>query len=231
MARQSIKRQVAHKVWINVIVNSNYVKQEGWDPNYIEVDGKQISRVNLVATVVGKFLSDDGNYGALTLDDSTDTIRCKAFGPDVARLKDANIGDVVRFIGKVREYNEEIHLSPEVVKVIDDKNWLLAWKMELGEPKVIDAPARPASTAALKETGTQASLDQPKEEKPSQPEENFSANVLKIIKDLDKGDGAKTEAIIEASKLEVDEAKNVIAGLLKSGDIFEPKKGILKVLD
>ena len=83
-----IQRQVAHKVWIKNIINSNYVKQEGWKPNYVEFGGKQVSRVNLLATAVSRFLSDDGNYGALTLDDGTETIRVKAFGPDVSKISE-----------------------------------------------------------------------------------------------------------------------------------------------
>ena len=37
--------------------------------------------------------------------------------------------------------------------------------------------------------------------------------------------------IIKNSKLDEREAKTIIVGLLKSGEIFEPKKGILKLLE
>jgi DNA replicative helicase MCM subunit Mcm2 (Cdc46/Mcm family) len=37
--------------------------------------------------------------------------------------------------------------------------------------------------------------------------------------------------VISKSKLEEEDAKNIIIGLLKSGDIYEPRKGKLKVLD
>ncbi len=227
MAEQ-IKRQVAYKVWISSITNGTYVKQEGWSPNYIEINGNKVSRVNLMATVVSKFNSEDGNYSALTLDDGSDTIRCKAFGPDVFKIKDINIGSIVRFIGKVREYNEETHLSPEVVREIEDKNWLLAWNLELGEPEKV-APKDQATLDKSEQKEGGEKQEEPKVETIS--DENFSSKILGIIKKLDEGDGADLTKVIAGSKLEDDEAKNIIAGLLKAGDIFEPKKGLLKPLE
>ena len=55
--------------------------------------------------------------------------------------------------------------------------------------------------------------------------------MLGIIKDLDTGDGADLKKVIEKSGLDEEEAKNIIAGVLKSGDVFEPRKGFLKPLD
>src|SRR3989338_7810866 len=101
------KRLSASKVWIRDLVSGNFVKSSGWDPSYVEVNSKNISRAHIVATVVTKFMSDDGNYGSITLDDGTDTIRIKAFGPDAIKLKNIHVGSLVRFIGKVKEYNEE----------------------------------------------------------------------------------------------------------------------------
>jgi len=228
---QQIKRHVAYKVWINSIVNGDFVKQEGWDPNYIELDGKQISRVNIMATVVGKFLSEDGNYGAITLDDGSDTIRCKAFGPDVIKLKDVEIGSIVRFIGKVREYNEEIHLSPEVVRKIDDANWVLAWNLELGKPLENKKIEEKKLTKPIGKETQKEEKETEEAEVMTISSENFSSKILDIIKNLDGKDGADIMEVIKQSKLEEDEAKNIIAGLLKAGDIFEPKKGLLKPLD
>ena len=215
----AIQRGIAYKVWIKQIHDGQYFKQEGWDPNYVEIGGKQISRINILATVVGKFLSDDGNYGAITLDDGTDTIRSKAFGPDVKRIKPVSVGSVVRLIGKIKQYNEETYLSPEIVRVMDNLNWLLVQKLELEKIK-----SRTGGEITQKPVET-------KEEKVTEPEEAPSVNILKIIKELDKGKGAEVDIIIETCGLDIDDAKSALAGLLASGDIFEPKKGKLKVLE
>ncbi len=207
----TVKRQTAYKVWIKDLLANPYTKQEGWDPNYVEINGTQISRVNVLATAVGKFLSEDGNYGALTLDDSTETIRVKAFGPDVAKIKPVEVGQLIRLVGKPREYNDELYLAPEVIRVEDDPNWLLVRKAELSAP-------------------TDKILEK-KEPKPETEEESPSKKIAELIKFGDKGDGADMEELIKASGMDEEEAKNLIAGLLKSGDVFEPKKGKLKLLE
>ena len=219
---QSRKRVVSQKIWIRDLHTGEFVRGEGWNPSYIENDGKKVSRVHLLATVVSKFISEDGNYGTITLDDSTETIRVKAFGPDVIKLKSSKIGEIVRFIGKAKEYNDEIYLSPEIVRHIEDPNWIILHKIELGRPE--------------------EGIPQPEDVKPTVPEEvaeevikeedsSVQDKVLDIIRELNVGDGADIDLVVEKSGLDAAEAKSVIVGLLKSGDVYEPKKSKLKVLE
>lgn len=214
---KSPKRQIANKVWICDIINSNFVKKEGWEPSYIEVGDKNISRVNIISTVVGKFVSEDGNYANLTLDDGTETIRVKAFGPDVSKILVSNIGDIIQFIGKVKKYEDEIYVSPEVIRVLDDPNWLIVRKLELKSPK--------------KQAEEAKSSKEKKEETEEETVEDDSTDLIQIIRKLDKGEGASIDKVIEKSGLDIEEAKNFLFSLLKRGEIFEPKKGKLKVLD
>lgn len=222
----NVARQVAHRVWLKQIHESEYVKQEGWDPNFIKLGDKQISRINIIATIVGKFVADDGNYAALTLDDGTDTIRIKAFGPDVKFVENVNVGSVVRFVGKIKQYNDETYLSPEIVKLLEDPNWLILHKLELGK---ID-PRTGEEQVTLQKPLTQVtSASVGKKEATAESESNVSAQVLKKIQQKDKGDGAScAEIITEIGNESL--AKSKIAELLASGEIYEPKKGFLKLL-
>ena len=219
---KSKKRRIAYKIWIRDLYSGKFVHGEGWEPNYIDLGERKISRVNLLATVVSKFTSEDGNYCTITLDDGTETVRVKAFGPDVIKLKDAPIGAIVRFIGRVKEYDGEIYLSPEIIRIIDDPNWLIVHKLELGQPT--------------------SGLPEPEDVKPAIPEEvaeevikeedlSMQEKILSLIKELDVGSGADINEVIEKSGFEPAEAKSIIIGLLNSGDIYEPKKGRLKVLE
>jgi RPA family protein len=242
-----IARSVAYKVWISDISNGEYIKQEGFNPNYIVLDGKQISRVNLIATVVGKFMSDDGNYGAITIDDGTETIRMKAFGPDVIKIKKAEVGQLVRAVGKLKEYNDERYLSPDFVVEIKDPNWVIVQKLELGEAREIvataDSEGKPTEPTQPKLNGTPKTEQEdtakskesivenkPEEkvegEKPSESMPNF----VELIKKLDSGDGADMTEVVAECKLSEEEAKIFIIDLLKQGEIYEPRKGKLKVL-
>ena len=200
-----VQRQVAYKVWLSQIHNSDYVKQEGWNPSYINLGDKQVSRINIVSTVVGKFIAEDGNYATLTLDDGSDTIRVKAFGPDVRLVKDMRVGAVVRFVGKVKEFNEERYLAPEIIKELDDPNWIILHRLELGKPQVNEV----------------VEVVEPTQKSP---------NLIQIISNLDSGSGASIKEVIKEMKMEEKQAKEKIAELLASGDVFEPTKGKLKVL-
>tara|TARA_Y100000310_G_C20646160_1_gene796707 strand:+ start:140 stop:808 length:669 start_codon:yes stop_codon:yes gene_type:complete len=219
----TVERQVAYKVWLASLHSSEYVKQEGWDPNYVVLGGKQVSRVHVVATVVSKFVADDGNYGALTIDDGSETIRVKAFGPDVKRVENAKVGELVRFVGKVKEYNEEVYLSPEIVKPLNSPNWLIAHQLELGE-----MPARESTdTSSTKQESL--ATDAIKEEK-TVVDESVNTKILALIKELDIGDGAASDDVVKNLGVSLEEAKPKIAELLASGEIYEPKKGMLKLL-
>lgn len=138
-------RQTAFKCYISHIVNGNYVKKEGeFEPNYIEINSKnkakKISRVNIVANVVQKFESENKDYKFIVLDDGTASIRVKAWGLDINLFDDINIADIVLLMGKVKIYNNEIYLTPEIVKKVDI-NWELLRKLELlkeyGKPEII----------------------------------------------------------------------------------------------
>ena len=233
----TIERQVAYKVWLKQIHESEYVKQEGWDPNYIKLGDKQVSRINIVVTVVGRFVADDGNYATLTLDDGTDTIRVKAFGPDVKLIEETKVGAVVRFVGKIKQYQDEKYLAPEIVKVIDNPNWLILHKLELGkiEPRTGDEPAPiaqqkplPSTPAQPKEVPSEKTLSEPNASDAT-PEANISSQILALVAELDVESGAPTAGII--SKIGDESlAKGKIAELLASGEIYEPKKGFLKLL-
>jgi len=228
----AFSRSVAYKVWISDITSSEYIKQEGFNPNYVELAGKQVSRVNLIATVVGKFLSDDGNYGALTLDDGTETIRIKAFGPDVIKIKNIEIGQLVRAVAKIKEYNEERYLAADFVSELKDPNWLIVQKLELAEPSEVIPQPEDEETKIKPEPKQEEIKELEREPKKKETKETAGElpDFIAIITKLDTDDGADMQSVIKESKLPEDEVKTHIVELLKQGEIYEPRKGKLKVL-
>ena len=218
----AITRSTAYRIRIADIVNTQLIKQEGFNPSYIELGQNQVSRVNLISTVVGKYTSDDENYSALTLDDGTETIRVKGFGPEVLKLKNVNVGQIIRLVGKIKEYNDEKYLTCEVASKLDP-NWIIVNELELGKPV-------PIKKKVPAEKPSEDSVEQPITAD-SGGEENLNIKILNLIKSEDKGDGAMMEIILSKSGLSDEAAKDVLFALLKSGEIFEPKKGVLKILD
>lgn len=142
------ERQVARKVDIKTINKGEYVhidrisEETKYLPNYVDINGVKLSRVRIIATIIDKFVSEDGNYASLTLDDTTDTIRCKIFlnsnfensGQnlvDMETIENIEKGSVMDIIGKVREYNDERYIQPEIIVKIDDPNFEVLRKLEV----------------------------------------------------------------------------------------------------
>lgn len=205
------KRQIAFKVRIKDLINGRYVKEEGWEPNYINTkDGKNVSRVNLIGTVVAKQNDGSTNYESLILDDGSGKISVREFRENKS-LNKAEIGNVVIVIGRPREYGSEKYVVPEIVKIINNEKWIIVRKLEL-EKEII-----PENDQEVIE-----------EEVVEQKEIPLSQKIYDWIKEKDLGDGVDSEEIIKIYK---EGAEKIIRRFLIDGEIFEIKPGRLKVLE
>lgn len=126
-----IERQTAKKVHVWDIMNGSFVKKEGLEPSFVKTkQGEEISRAHILGTVTSKFIAEDGNYASVTIDDGSDTIRLKVF-KTTKPLDSLELGDVVDVIGKVREYEGETYVIPEVARKIENPNFELLRRLEL----------------------------------------------------------------------------------------------------
>ncbi len=227
---ESRDRQTAYKVWIKDIVNSELIKQGGeWDPSCIEVNGEKVSRVNIIAVNIFKYKSEDGNYCSITLDDGSDTIRLKAWKEDSGLLENLNVGDIVLVVGRVKEYNDEKYILPEIVKVVKNPNWELVRKLELF--KNYGSPNQELEKKDVKEE-IQTSNEQQVEEEVI--EDNQSTNgvrqkILNGIEKLDVEEGVDKESLLKTLGIEQEKTNTAILELLKEGEIYELKPGKLKI--
>jgi predicted transcriptional regulator len=146
----------------------------------------------------------------------------KAFSAEVINIKDVKVGSFVRFIGKVKHYNDETYLVPEVIKQGLDPNWLIVDHIELGKPEFKEVEERPKAKSTPKEELEVMEI---------KSSDNPNTKIVELIKAHDSGDGAPMEDVMKNSKMDKKEAKDIILNLLKSGEVFEPKKGILKLLE
>ncbi len=125
----SFKRHVAVKTRIVDLISGKWVDENGF--GILETKyGEKIGRARIMATVVSKFVSEDGKYMSLTLDDATETIRVKMW-ENFGMINEIAEGDIVDLIGKVRMYNEEIYILPEIVCKIDNPNLELLRRLEI----------------------------------------------------------------------------------------------------
>jgi RPA family protein len=215
------KRQIAYKVRIAEILRGRYVKEEGWQPNYILTEeGLKISRINLIARVVD--ISKESPNNSLVVDDGTGTISVRSF-EGVLELKDISIGDVVNIIAKPREFGQEKYLLHEIIKKIKENGWIEVRSLEIAAKEDIT----PLKTGAEEAVEDPASMK--KEEALPQEKANPFQRVLSLIKGLDMGDGADISEVVNKSGIA--NADVIISGLLKEGEIFEIRRGRLKALE
>ena len=231
------KREIAYKVRINDILKGEYVRRDGWDPNFIMINNKQVSRVNIMGVVVS--IPDTGQNN-LTIDDGSGRIEVRSFdSPEM--LASSAIGDIVLMVGRPREYNGARYIVAEILRKIENKKWMEVRKIELeSSPPIENAvETQPAGTAAqtgpaMQQPQAETVAGQPKIVVEEQPEveavvESPSESVYDIIKKLDKGDGAPAEEVIKAAGSP--DAEKIVENLLKGGEIFEQSPGRLKALE
>ena len=208
------KRQTAHKSRIEDVLNAIYFKAEGLNPNYMEISGREVHRVNIIAAVVEKV--EFSSYVNFLIDDGTGRILARIF-ENLKQVSKVDIGHIVQVIGRPREYSSEKYILIEAIKKVDPK-WAIARNKEMeGFHKTPDGSSeiRKESAPSEEEVG---------EDYSSSP----ASKIIKAIKELDKGDGVSIEDL--ASK-NIADADKMVGMLLKEGDIFELRPGRLKVLE
>lgn len=196
------KRQVAHKLQIRHLLEGTYHQKEGWEPNHLLINDQKISRINLLAVIVAQ--NQDQTFNFL-LEDGTGQISLRFF--DLPK-KIPQIGDTVLIIAKIREYNQERYLVPEIIKKIPQK-WLEVRKNEL-------------------KNFSSATPPPPLKKEPLEANQAPYEYLLSLIKKLDQGQGADVEEILQKSSLPGGE--ELVETLLKEGDIFEISPGKVKIL-
>lgn len=214
MSEQTMqKRQTAYKVSVKDIISGKYFVEEGWSPNYVLTEnGIKVSRVNILATLIS-VSGEEEIQQFIFVDDGSAEIAVRSFNDSVI-FKGLKIGDLLQIIGKVRAYNEEKYIVPEIIKILDNKKWIYVRKIELERREISTSEKSDQEEKPAAKQDSEKSIDMKEYE-----------DVLKIIKGLDKGDGADFEEVVKSC------TEERVNNLLMNGEIFELKPGKLKVLE
>lgn len=193
----------ARKIRIDEIVNGDVTETEGYETNILRTkDGQETKMLRVLGTVVDKFVSDDGNYAIITLDDATETIRAKLFKNDVRKIEKINVGDIVDVFGSLRKYEEEVYIAPDIVRKLDDPNLEVLRNLEIEQER----------------GGEKQEVD-------------IEPLVMEKVKELDTGKGAEIKALINDLKEQgEDNVLETLRNLMMRGDMYEPKTGFVKIV-
>ncbi len=231
------KRLTAFKVSLGLI-NQGTLEFDQERFSRLILNNKEISRVNLIATVVDKFMNEQGSYASVTIDDGTGNIRVKVFSDNIAMLKDLQLGDTLLVIGMLRHYNDELYILPEIIKQVDAR-WLLARKLELQKeygPSYTNSIAKPLALQKDTNVPINALNQEPEiteerlETEKISVEKSLKEQILESIKASEPEEGIDVDKLIMSLKAPVDNINSNITELLEEGTIFEPRPGRLRVL-
>lgn len=203
------QRGTAYKLNAKDLVSNPYVPRDG-GADYVEVGDLQVSRARLMATVVNKITYDEKHSGFLVLDDGTETVRARVWENNFDLIDNVVIGDLVDLVGRVKQYNEETYLIPEIINKACPDSFVLR-KAELNKK-----PLKVKSNEApVKEVSRGFSKD----------------DMYELIKKCDKGQGAVLNDLIDESKLDKQSCLQLVRELMGDGVVFEPKAGKYRALD
>ncbi|MBI5073040.1 hypothetical protein HZA99_04440 [Candidatus Woesearchaeota archaeon] len=221
----SIERQTAYITSIAALTSGSFIKPEAqMQPSYVKTkSGKHVSRVHLIGVVVA--LSDLGN-SEVTVDDGSGKILARSF-ENTQFFHGVQLGDILRIIGKVRSFNEQVYLIPEIMKKITDKKFITLHKLLLekcnGEGIGDSNPEEVGTDVVAQEVVEDIAVDAD-DTVPASPFDKLVA----LIKKLDTGDGAAIEEILQQ---EGSESEKLLQHLLELGEVFEIRPGRVKLLE
>ncbi len=205
--QEQFKRNIAYKFRIgDILIGKPIIDGDRF--SFLELGDKKIIRVNVAGNIIDKFESDgEKKFLILTLDDGSGQIKLKSFGDDVNRFKEVSQGLTVIIIGVLRYWDNEIYISPEIIKEQDPK-YLLVRKLEIEKEKSKD-PVQivKEQIVAVKD------------------------KILGTIKDAEPEEGIEIDKIIMSLRnISPTIINQEIQKLLEEGIIFEPRPGKVRYL-
>ncbi|MEM5811266.1 MAG: OB-fold nucleic acid binding domain-containing protein [Candidatus Aenigmatarchaeota archaeon] len=198
-------REVAKKVRVVDLISGIFKEADRENKKAAYVITPQeikVSRVNIVGTMLDKYIAEDESYGFLIVNDMTESIRVKFFDKNVKLIKDLEIGNIVTVIGKVREYNGEIYIAGEAVGVVDIKT---------------EARRKQEAIEFLKNFSTKKDLT------------DYKQLIFKFIREMDDGNGVEIGKIIDSFQIPLSFIDKVISELLDEKKIIEVLPSVYKV--
>ncbi|MBI2662203.1 hypothetical protein HYX11_01980 [Candidatus Woesearchaeota archaeon] len=225
-------RNQAIKIIISELLSGTYIQENEQNPNYLLTRNNQkIYRLNVIAIIVQKEVV--GTITNLLIDDGSGRIITRSFEENKT-IHTLNIGDVIIIIGKLRAFNQEKYISPEIIKRIYPL-WLKLRSLELKEKFSNAEYPQKENTAKETNMSLEITAQENKNNKEIIMEETIQEEpllpfqkIIKLIKELDCGDGVLIEEIIEKSPL--NKTENILEKMLQNGDIFQNNPGKVKVL-
>jgi RPA family protein len=235
-SNQDFHRNVAFKFRIGELATGRPVFDQSTQRfNYLDLNGQNVVRINVIGNIVDKYESDgDSKFMVFTIDDGSGQIKMRVFADDVERFKNFAQGQTVVVIGLLRSYNDEVYITPEVMKD-QDPRYLMVRKLEVEKQRNVDRAVAPVvvenPVAGSSQGEVVSGQESPVTSAPNSAVGSVKDKILEKIKAGEADGGIDTDKIILELKEATPEIINIeIKKLLEEGIIFEPRPGRLRWL-
>ena len=190
------ERMTAVRASVADIIRGTYHEEDGH--HVVSPQGVELRRVVLVGFIVSQYVGQ-GSFASITIDDGTETIRAKAWG-ETQSLEEVETNTLAMIVGKVREYEGEIYIVPEIVRPLDDANYMTLHQLERYRAILtrsgISTPNESESMGDVQETLKPAkSKSSASTSKPKSPGA-LSKQILQFIRKKKSPDGVYLQDIV-----------------------------------
>jgi len=199
----------------------------------MEIQGRNIVRVNIIANIVDKYSNPEKQFASLTMDDGSGQMRMKGFSDSFSLLNVPVIGETVYVIGTLRFYNDELYMMPEIINPVNPR-WLALRKLELGIKYSVESPIeREAQKPAAQEKVVEEIEDdfnvteQKIELSKPVPVEQISSPKLKVLNQIKKDSEVDMEQLIVPLNIPLADLNVIVKELIQEGEIYESRPGHL----
>ncbi len=122
---------------------------------------------------------------------------------------------------------QEVETTPEEKVKFEDESKLEETSSNIPQAGEIEVVEEVIGVEPVKEPPKEGTQDKP--ETPSEGKDtDKKSSILKLIRNMDEGDGVKYVTLLRESKLDEDALESVLNDLMADGDVYEPKIGRFK---
>ena len=240
---QSFKRMPAIRCWIKNILDGSYSIE---NKSLYTIFG-EVKRVRIVATIIDKreIISTQSNDDDIhleeedrsnlriefDLDDGTGLIRAVLWRANPDQFIDFIKGDIVDVIGLIRKWKEYISISPEIIKKIEDPNFILLRDAEIinkiKSGEIQEIPQDLDKKFEIDEISSEMDIENFFEGDNSLKIDDLKENIYSIIeKNSIEGTGISFKKIREVLQISEDKLRKYIRDLEMESRIYPSEKDI-----
>jgi RPA family protein len=162
-----------------------------------------IDEIGARVNLIGTLIEKDvaGGFKNFILDDGTSHVMVGVFEEKENFMGDFEIGSSIMVIGRLRDYLGDRYVVGEIIKKIEDKNILLMRSLEL----------------------KMGELKEPRNG------EKIKLKIIDFVKAGDSGSGVFIEEVVK--NMGRTDVESIISKMLESGELFQVRPGIVKVME